>query len=302
MNFIDSFPGFRILRIVNNNKGGDKRNWVVPELPEIEVIRRGLIPHLVDRTVTRIVISNRRLRLPVPRKKLKRWVQGNRIKAIDRRAKYLLISLGSGAKMVFHLGMTGRLSLFANTIPRTVHDHLRFFLDSGLELRFNDVRRFGSVQVLSPNEVEEATIFAGLGIEPLGPDFSSNYLFLKARGRKRPIKNFLMDARVVAGIGNIYANEILFTAGIKPTRKVGTIGQKSWERVVEATRLVLERAIACGGTTISDYTNSSGEAGYFQYELKVYGRKGEMCHKCRKTIRRHVLAGRATYHCPACQS
>jgi formamidopyrimidine-DNA glycosylase len=250
----------------------------VPELPEVEVIRRGLIPHLVDRTVTRIVISNRRLRLPVPRTKLKRWVQGNRIKAIDRRAKYLLISLGSGAKIVFHLGMTGRLSLFANTIPRTVHDHLRFFIDSGLELRFNDVRRFGSVQVLSPDEVEGATIFAGLGIEPLGPDFSGNY-----------------------GIGNIYANEILFTAGIKPTRKVGTIGKKSWERVVEACQLVLERAIACGGTTISDYTNSRGEAGYFQSELKVYGRKGEMCQKCRKPIRRQILAGRATYYCPACQ-
>lgn len=278
-----------------------RKDCVVPELPEVEVIRRGLIPHLVDKIITRIVISNRRLRLPVPRTKLKRWIQGNRIKAIDRRAKYLLISLDNGAKIVFHLGMTGRLSLFGHTIPRNVHDHLRIFLDSGLELRFNDVRRFGSVQVTSPDEAEDATIFAGLGVEPLSSDFSCNYLFQKARFRRRPIKNFLMDAKVVAGIGNIYANEILFTAGINPTRKVGTIGKKSWQRLVEASRFVLERAISCGGTTISDYTNSRGDAGYFQCELKVYGRKGEMCQKCRKPIRRQVLAGRTTYFCPGCQ-
>jgi formamidopyrimidine-DNA glycosylase len=260
---------------------------IVPELPEVEVIRQGLLPHLVGRTINRVVISNRRLRLPVPRAKIKRWVQGYRVEDVDRRAKYLLVNMSSGATMVLHLGMSGRLAFFANSTPRTVHDHLRFLLDSGLELRFNDVRRFGSVQVLGPEDPERSQIFTSLGTEPLGPHFSSNYLMGQARGRVRPLKNFLMDARVVVGIGNIYANEILFAAGIKPTRGVST--------------MVLERAIACGGTTISDYVNSSGEAGYFQAELKVYGRGGKVCQSCGSLIIREVLAGRATYYCPSCQ-
>ncbi len=273
----------------------------MPELPEVEVIRRGLIPHLVGCTINRVVISNRKLRLPVPRAQLKSLVQGSRVESVDRRAKYVLVSMSSGALMVLHLGMTGRLALFANGAPRTPHDHLRFMLDSGLELRFNDVRRFGSIQVVAPKDTEKSQIFAGLGMEPLGPDFSSNYLLKKATGKLRPIKNFLMDSKVVVGIGNIYANEILFAAGIKPTRGVGSLGKRAWDEVVEACRQVLERAIACGGTTISDYVNSSGEAGYFQCELKVYGRDGEQCESCGSGINRRVLAGRATFFCPSCQ-
>jgi formamidopyrimidine-DNA glycosylase len=273
----------------------------VPELPEVEVIRRGLIPHLVGCTINRVVISNRKLRLPVPRAQLKSLVQGSRVESVDRRAKYLLVNMSSGALMVLHLGMTGRLALFANGTPRTPHDHLRFVLDSGLEVRFNDVRRFGSIQVVAPKDTEKSQIFAGLGMEPLGPDFSSNYLLKKAKGKLRPIKNFLMDSKVVVGIGNIYANEILFAAGIKPTRGVRSLGKRAWDEVVEACRQVLERAIACGGTTISDYVNSSGEAGYFQCELKVYGRDGEKCESCGSGINRRVLAGRATFFCPKCQ-
>lgn len=273
----------------------------MPELPEVEVIRRGLIPHLVGCTINHVVISNRKLRLPVPRAQLKSLVQGSRVESVDRRAKYVLVNMSSGALMVLHLGMTGRLALFANGAPRTPHDHLRFVLDSGLELRFNDVRRFGSIQVVASEDTEKSQIFAGLGMEPLGPDFSSNYLLMKAKGKLRPIKNFLMDSKVVVGIGNIYANEILFAAGIKPTRGVGSLGKRAWDEVVEACRQVLERAIACGGTTISDYANSSGEAGYFQCELKVYGRDGEKCESCGSSINRRVLAGRATFFCPKCQ-
>lgn len=273
----------------------------MPELPEVEVIRRGLTPHLVGRTINRVVFSNRRLRLPVPRAKLKLWIQSERVKSVDRRAKYLLVKMNSGAMMVLHLGMTGRLAFFANGTPRAAHDHLRFELDSGLELRFNDVRRFGSVQVLSPEDVERTQIFAGLGLEPLEPDLSSDYLLERARSKVRPIKNFLMDAKVVVGIGNIYANEILFAAGIKPTRGVGTLGKPAWARVIQASRQVLERAIACGGTTISDYVSSSGEPGYFQGELRVYGREGEVCQRCNSLISRQVLAGRATFFCPKCQ-
>jgi formamidopyrimidine-DNA glycosylase len=273
----------------------------VPELPEVEVIRRGLIPHLVGRTIKRIVVSNRKLRLPVPRAKLKRWVLDSRVESVDRRAKYLLANMSSGALMVLHLGMTGRLSFFANGTPRTAHDHLRFVLDSGLELRFNDVRRFGSVQVLSPGEFEKSQTFGSLGVEPLGADFCSNYLLNKAKGKLRPVKNFLMDAKVVVGIGNIYASEILFAAGLKPTRAAESIEKQVWDRLVKACRQVLERAIACGGTTISDYVNSSGETGYFQCELKVYGREGERCQSCGSIIKRQVLAGRATFFCPTCQ-
>ena len=274
---------------------------VVPELPEVETIRLGLIPSLVGCRINRVVLSNRRLRLPVPRAKLKRWVQGSQVKSIARRAKYLLVNMDSGAVMVLHLGMTGRLAFFANGTPRRAHDHLRFLLDSGLELRFNDVRRFGSVQVLAPEDRESPQLFAGLGAEPLGPDFSTPYLMNRARNRTKPIKNFLMDATVVVGIGNIYANEILFAAGIKPTRPVGSMGKATWDRIVEASRQVLEKAIACGGTTISDYVNSSGEAGYFQCELKVYGRGGEVCQSCGSKIARVVLSGRASFYCPRCQ-
>jgi formamidopyrimidine-DNA glycosylase len=273
----------------------------VPELPEVETIRRGLIPRLVGCTIKRVLLSNRRLRLPVPRAKLKGWVQGSQVQSVDRRAKYLLVNMKSGAVLVLHLGMTGRLAFFTNGAPRRPHDHLRFLLDSGLELRFNDVRRFGSIQVLAPEDREPPKIFAGLGAEPLGPDFSTPYLMKMARNRTKPIKNFLMDAKVVVGIGNIYANEILFVAGIKPTRAVRTMGRATWDRVVEATRQVLEKAIACGGTTISDYVNSSGEAGYFQCELKVYGRGGERCQSCGSEIFRVVLSGRASFFCPACQ-
>ncbi len=274
----------------------------MPELPEVEVIRRGLIPHLVDRRINRVVISNRRLRLPVPKAKLNRWVQGYRVRAVDRRAKYLLVRMSNRALMVLHLGMSGRLTFFTNGTPRSAHDHLRFLLDSGLELRFNDVRRFGSVQVLNSEDGEGSQIFANLGPEPLGPDFSPNYLLEAARGRIRPIKNFLMDARVVVGIGNIYANEILFAARIRPTRAVQSLEKKAWDRVVRACRQVLERAIACGGTTISDYVTSSGKAGYFRCELKVYGCGGQVCSSCSSTIIRQVLAGRATFFCPLCQT
>jgi formamidopyrimidine-DNA glycosylase len=249
----------------------------------------------------RVVFSNRRLRLPVPRGLIKSWIQGGKVEAVSRRAKYLLISMSNGAAMVLHMGMTGRLTFSTNGAPRSAHDHLRFFLNNNRELRFNDVRRFGSVQVLRPDEVQQPKIFANLGLEPLGAEFSADYLLDRARGRVRPVKNFLMDGSVVVGVGNIYANEVLFAAGIEPRRAVGTLERNAWERVVQACRQVLEQAIACGGTTISDYVNSSGEPGYFHCELKVYGRGGKPCRSCGSSIVRKVIAGRATYLCTICQ-
>jgi len=273
----------------------------VPELPEVEVICRGLASTLVGRKITRVLIQNRRLRLPLPRGSLKGWVEGERVKSVTRRAKYVIMAVENGTLMVLHLGMTGRLAIVAHGSPRKNHDHVRFILDEGLELRFNDARRFGSLRVVAPREGNPGDLFAGLGPEPLSPEFSGAYLFGRTRGRMRPIKNLLMDAAVVVGIGNIYANEVLFAAGIDPANPARDLDRKACSRLVRACRKVLDRAIACGGTTISDFVNSNGLAGSFQGELKVYGRDREGCPKCGHHIRRRVLAGRATYSCPECQ-
>ncbi|HVO83641.1 MAG TPA: bifunctional DNA-formamidopyrimidine glycosylase/DNA-(apurinic or apyrimidinic site) lyase [Syntrophobacteria bacterium] len=273
----------------------------MPELPEVEVIRRGLASTLTGRQITRVVIQNRRLRLPLPRGRLKGWVEGREVTSVSRRAKYLLVTMESGARLVIHLGMSGRLAFVPAGAPRRDHDHVRFVLDDGLELRFNDARRFGSVQVVIPEGGEEAELFAGIGPEPFSRAFSAAYILARTRERKRPIKNFLMDGTVVAGIGNIYANEALFVAGIDPARPAGGLDQDDCRRLWRGCRQVLERAIACGGTTISDFVSSSGVAGSFQRELQVYAREGEGCRRCGSPIRRRVLAGRATYFCPVCQ-
>jgi formamidopyrimidine-DNA glycosylase len=273
----------------------------MPELPEVEVICRGLVSTLVGRKITKVLVQNRRLRLPLPRGRLKGWVEGEQVRSVTRRGKFLLMAMENGTLVVLHLGMTGRLAFFAKGSPRKNHDHVRFILDGGLELRFNDPRRFGSLRVVAPGDADSGEIFAGLGPEPLSPGFSGVYLFERTRGRTRPIKNLLMDAAVVVGIGNIYANEVLFAARISPASPAGELDRKACNRLVRSCRKVLERAIACGGTTISDFVNSSGLAGSFQGELKVYGRDGEGCPKCGRPIRRRVLAGRATYWCPGCQ-
>jgi formamidopyrimidine-DNA glycosylase len=273
----------------------------MPELPEVEVICRGLVSTLVGRRIARVLVQNRRLRLPMPRRRLKELVEGEQVKSVTRRAKYLLMAMENGTLVVLHLGMTGRLAFVANGSPRQNHDHVRFILDGGLELRFNDARRFGSLRVVAPGDGSFGEIFAGLGPEPLSPEFSGAYLFGRTRARTRPIKTLLMDAAVVVGIGNIYANEALFAAGIDPATPAGGLDRKACTRLVRTCRQVLDRAIAFGGTTISDFVNSSGLAGSFQGELKVYGRDGEGCSKCGNPIRRRVLAGRATYFCPGCQ-
>ena len=273
----------------------------MPELPEVEVIRRGLEPLLCGQRVIGLGWSNRKLRLPIPRKALQRWVKGERVRAVGRRAKYLLIHMANNATVVVHLGMSGRLGIFPGTAPRSKHDHLRLLLDNDMELRFNDTRRFGSLQVIGP-EAGLDDLFAAIGPEPLADDFSPAYLLSMAQNRRQPVKNFLMDSRVVAGIGNIYANEILFCAGICPTTPAGDLSKTQWQETVHCCRQVLQRAIASGGTTIADFVGASGSAGYFQLQLQVYGRGQEKCNRCKSAITRLVLAGRATYFCPCCQS
>ena len=272
----------------------------MPELPEVEVVRQGLAPLLGNRLVTGFSSSNKKLRQPVPRSAFNLLVKGIRVRAVGRRAKYLLIHMENRAVVVFHLGMTGRLGLFPRAAPRLKHDHIRLQLDNDMELRFNDSRRFGSVQVISPG-TEVGDLFARIGPEPFAEDFSAKYLFAKAKNRHQPVKNFLMDSRVVAGIGNIYASEILFRAGIRPAKPAGKLIRRQWKNIITCCRDVLQEAINAGGTTIADYVNASGKAGYFQLKLMVYGRDNEDCRKCGTSITRVVQAGRATYFCKKCQ-
>ena len=273
----------------------------MPELPEVEVIKRGLQKHLPGRKVTGSVAGNRKLRLPVPRKGLKAFIAGAKILSVDRRAEFLLVTMDNGALLIIHLGMTGRLGLFPDAAPRSKHDHFRLQLDNHMQLRFNDIRRFGFIQVIPPGSDLSETMLAGIGPEPLGKEFTPEYLHRLARGKNRPVKNFLMDSRVVVGIGNIYACEILFHAGINPLKKIRLLSKKEWEQIVASSRHILRKAIKCGGTTISDFVSASGKSGYFQLELQTYGRQGLSCNCCASPIAKKTMAGRSTFFCPTCQ-
>jgi len=202
--------------------------------------------------------------------------------------------------MVIHLGMTGRLGLFPRDSATMPHDHLRLLMDNEMELRFNDARRFGSVQLFTSGDLLEIFL-ASLGPEPFSREFSAAYLQEKAAGRSQPVKNFLMDSRVVVGIGNIYASEILFAARIDPHAAVNRIKKAAWQKIVTETRRILSRAIEQGGTSIINFVQFSGRSGYFQNELLVYGREDQPCLRCRRPLKRSVMAGRATFFCRHCQ-
>lgn len=272
----------------------------MPELPEVEVICRGLAPNLVGRKIIAASFSNEKMRLPLPDRQISKLVIGREITLVRRLAKFILLDMDSSASLVIHLGMTGRLNFFPAATAAAKHDHARWLLDNGLELRFNDTRRFGSIQVLEPG-ANPLEVFGELGPDPFWPEFNADYLAGQARGRTVPVKNLLMDNHVVTGIGNIYASEILHTSRINPATPAGQLRSLEWQKVITNSRLVLEAAIACGGTTISDYVNSRGEKGYFQTRLQVYGREGEACPTCRKAIRQVRLGGRASFYCPSCQ-
>ena len=273
----------------------------MPELPEVETIRRGLERVLVGQTVRQIKVRETRFRRPVNVAKLKKLVSGQQIEALHRRAKYLLCELENRAHLVIHLGMSGRLLYCKKTLPRQKHDHVQFVFTNGHELRFYDPRRFGMVDAVPPGGLPHYFHFQNLGPEPLSPQFTAAYLAARAKKLSRPIKNFLMDGAVVVGVGNIYASESLFRAGINPKKPGGKLNAVEWKNLARAVRATLKRAIAAGGTTFNDFHNSDGEMGYFQQELMVYDRAGEPCHVCGQTIRRLVQAGRSSFYCPRCQ-
>jgi len=273
----------------------------MPELPEVEVLRASLEPHLRDRRIIGVRVWNAALRETVNKTKLERLAVGRRISTVQRKAKYLVVGLHTGDSIVVHLGMSGRLTLAEAGQERETHEHVAFFLDDGRKLRFRDPRRFGLVLALTQAEMETDRRLSGLGVEPLGGEFCGDRLRLLAKGRRGPVKSFLMNARLVAGVGNIYASEALHLAGIHPARSVARISQERWNRLADKVKLTLQRAIEEGGTTLNDFADGEGREGYFQVSLAVYGREGRPCLRCGKAIRRSVQVGRSTFYCPGCQ-
>ena len=275
----------------------------MPELPEVEVVCRGLRPFLIGRTISAIRWSGKKLRHPVHLEAMQQAMIGQTITTIERRAKFLQISLNSGAMLIIHLGMTGNLGIFPPSTRPAKHDHMLWLLDNGTELRYHDSRRFGSIRVLSPEEVvdREQTIFKTTGPEPFSDQFSAKYLHSLAKGKSVAVKLFIMTNQNVAGIGNIYANESLFAAGIRPGKKAQTLTLKQWDRLVTEIRRVLHHAIECGGSTINDFLNASQQRGYFQINFQVYGREGETCPLCSTQIKKQKIGGRASYFCSHCQ-
>ena len=273
----------------------------MPELPEVETVRRSLLTTLPGRTVTEIQVRDARLRAPVDEEKLNELIAGRRVTDLSRRAQYLIIHFDRARRLVIHLGMSGQLLLVPAGQVFDKHDHIILSLDDGLELRFRDPRRFGMVVAMGESEMNEFAPLKQLGPEPLAADCKADYLFERSRGMKQPVKNFLMDQRVIVGVGNIYASESLFLAGIHPLKPAGRISRARWQRLLAAIKRVLRDAIRQGGTTLTDFRDSQGNAGYFQVALRVYGRKGEPCRTCQATIRAQVVAGRSTFFCPRCQ-
>lgn len=275
----------------------------MPELPEVEVICRAIRPHLLGRTIQAVRHSGKRLRVPVPIDRLRLDLLHKEITEVKRRAKYLLITVADGSVLLIHLGMTGNLGFFPPKTPYAKHDHLFLLLDNDLELRFNDSRRFGSIQALDTTAAMhiEETFFKTMGPEPFSAGFSAKHLLYKATGRKQPIKVFLMSNENVVGIGNIYANEILFAAGICPTRTADSLTATEWREIIRTSRRILQQAIDCGGSTISDFIHPNRESGYFQVSFKVYDRAGLPCLQCQGPIHRLQQGGRSSFYCPECQ-
>jgi formamidopyrimidine-DNA glycosylase len=270
----------------------------MPELPEVETTRRGLEPHLCGQRIAGVVIRNPSLRWQIPAG-LTRVLPGQTIRSVKRRAKYLLIHCSEGT-LIVHLGMSGSLRALPAATPPEKHDHFDLLLDNGTAMRLRDPRRFGAV-LWTDAEVLHHPLLAPLGVEPLTADFDAGWLYAASRGRSASIKQVLMDSHVVVGVGNIYANEALFRAGIRPTVAAGRIGRKRYERLVAEVKNVLELAIAAGGSSLRDFVDSAGKPGYFQQQYFVYGRAGLPCRTCGTSLRQMRQAQRSTFYCPHCQ-
>lgn len=273
----------------------------MPELPEVEVLRRSLERLLPGDRIEAVVVSDKRLREPVDLRELARACVGHSIVGLGRRAKYLLVGLDSGSTLLVHLGMSGRLTLVPVETPSEPHEHVSFLLASGRRLRLRDPRRFGLITVVETSELEQDPHLVGLGPEPLDDEFDPAALVARCVGRARAIKLVLMDPTVVVGVGNIYASEALHRAGIDPRRAAGRVAPRRLAVLVQAIKQTLAQAVEEGGTTLNDFADGEGNAGYFQVSLAVYGREGEDCPRCGEVIRRIVLGQRSTFFCDSCQ-
>lgn len=277
----------------------------MPELPEVETTRRGIAPHVEGREIVEAIVRQPRLRVPVPEDFIERLV-GSRIGTLSRRAKYLLLPIegegkASAGSLIWHLGMSGSLRIARlGELPKK-HDHVDLVFDDGIILRYHDPRRFGFVDWLT-GSAERDPRLANLGPEPLSDAFNGERLYQLSRGRRMAVKPFLMDNAVVVGVGNIYASEALFLAGIDPRRAAGRISRDRYERLAAAIREVLAAAITQGGTTLRDFVSGTGEPGYFKQRLNVYGRHGQGCRRCNGELRLVTLGQRASVFCPSCQT
>lgn len=268
----------------------------MPELPEVETTRRGIAPWLEGAVVTRVEVRQPQLRWPVPDEI--RQLRGQRVRAVRRRAKFILLELDEG-QLLLHLGMSGTLRVLPADTAAEKHDHLDLLLDSGHLLRLRDPRRFGAALWAGAGETHP--LLRELGPEPLSGDFHGDWLYRRARGRRQAVKSFIMDNHTVVGVGNIYAQESLFRAGIHPSRAAGRISRARYQALSRAIREVLSQAIEAGGTTLRDFTSASGSPGYFRQQLAVYGRGGEPCPRCQAPLRRRRHGQRATVYCGQCQ-
>lgn len=271
----------------------------MPELPEVETTRRGISDLVIGKTITRVLVHDARLRWPVPSAQLEKQLTGSCFRAVARRAKYLLLDTGHG-HVIVHLGMSGSLRVVDTENPLHKHDHVEICFADGLGLRLRDPRRFGAI-LWTQDDPGQHPLIALLGPEPLEEDFSPAYLHQATRKRRIAIKNLIMDAKVVVGVGNIYACESLFRAGIRPGKAAGRLTGKECARLVVAIRQVLSDAIAAGGTTLRDFSDTQGQPGYFRQSLMVYGRESQPCVQCGTSIKRRTLGQRSTFYCPNCQ-
>ncbi len=269
----------------------------MPELPEVETTRRGIAPHLEGRRVVAVHVRQPRLRRPVPPTLAER-LTGAPLQAVTRRAKYLLFRFPHGT-LLLHLGMSGSLRVLEAPPPPGPHDHLDLVFEAGRTLRLHDPRRFGMVDWVEADAIHPW--LRDLGPEPLDAAFDGDWLARRARGRRQAVKPFIMDARVVVGVGNIYASEALFRAGIHPRRAAGRISPARYRRLAEAIAAVLREAIAAGGTTLREFPSAEGRPGYLAQRLAVYGRAGAPCPRCARPIVKAVIGGRSSYYCPGCQ-
>ncbi|MCC1480222.1 bifunctional DNA-formamidopyrimidine glycosylase/DNA-(apurinic or apyrimidinic site) lyase [Roseibaca sp. Y0-43] len=286
----------------------------MPELPEVETVRRGLLPAMEGAVIERAELRRADLRWPFPPDMANR-LTGARVLALRRRSKYLLADLDRGETLIVHLGMSGRMTVSGLAAPHVPgkfhfdhpalekHDHVIFHLGNGARVTFNDPRRFGAMDLCTTATQDSHKLLAQIGPEPLGNGFDALYLAAQLAGKRTPIKAALLDQRIVAGLGNIYVCEALHRAGIHPARAAHRIGAARLERLVHEIRATLTEAIAAGGSSLRDYRQADGALGYFQHGFKVYGREGQPCQTdgCRGTVRRIVQSGRSSFYCPACQ-